>query len=118
MVYQALVAGAELSGLGIKAEVINCATVKPLDHLTILVSARKTRVVITAEEAQVAGGLGGAVAELLGEHEPLPLMRVGMHDRFGESGDRNQLLEHFELIGPHIVRLAQTFVTRRRAKQT
>jgi transketolase len=114
MVYQALVAAEELSERGIKAEVINCATVKPLDRLTILASARKTRVVITAEEAQVAGGLGGAVAELLGEHEPLPLMRVGMHDRFGESGDPNQLLEHFELTGSHIARLAHTFVTARR----
>src|SRR5215469_7916204 len=67
MVYQALVAAEELSRSGIKAEVINCATVKPLDHLTILASARKTRVVVTVEEAQAAGGLGGAVAELLGE---------------------------------------------------
>jgi transketolase len=118
MVYQALVAAERLSASGIKMEVINCATVKPLDHLTILASARKTRAVITAEEAQVAGGLGGAVAELLGEHEPLPLMRVGMQDRFGESGDPNQLLEHFELTGAHIARLVHTFVTRRRPEQT
>jgi len=113
MVYQALVAANELSAKGIETEVINCATVKPLDHLTILASARKTRRVISAEEAQVAGGLGGAVAELLGEHEPLPLVRVGMHDRFGESGDPDQLLDHFELTGSHIARLAETFVTRR-----
>ena len=112
MVYQALVAAHELSAVGIEAEVINCATVKPLDHVTLLASARKTRVVITAEEAQAAGGLGGAVAELLGEHEPLPLLRVGMHDRFGESGDPTQLLEHFELTGSHIARLARSFVTR------
>ncbi|HEX5475114.1 MAG TPA: transketolase C-terminal domain-containing protein [Vicinamibacterales bacterium] len=112
MVYQALVAANELSVRGIGAEVINCATVKPLDHLTILASVRKTRVVMTAEEAQVAGGLGGAVAELLGEHEPLPLIRAGMRDQFGESGDPNQLLEHFELTGPHMARLAETFVRR------
>jgi len=73
---------------------------------------------MTAEEAQVAGGLGGAVAELLGEHEPLPLIRVGMHDRFGESGDPQQLLEHFELTGPHIARLAETVVSRRRPEHT
>ncbi|MGH9410648.1 MAG: transketolase C-terminal domain-containing protein, partial [Vicinamibacterales bacterium] len=102
----------------ITMEVVNCATVKPLDHLTILASARKTRLVITAEEAQVAGGLGGAVAELLGEYEPLPLVRVGMRDRFGESGDPNQLLEHFELTGPHIARLAEAFVTRWRPDQS
>lgn len=112
MVYQALVAAEQLSGIGISAEVINCATIKPVDHLTILTSVRKTRAVITAEEAQTAGGLGGAIAELLGEQEPLPLMRVGMHDRFGESGDPKELLEHFELTGPHIARLARTFVRR------
>jgi transketolase len=114
MVYQALIAAEELSRSRIKAEVINCATVKPLDHLTILASVRKTRAVITVEEAQAAGGLGGAVAELLGEHEPLPLMRVGMHDRFGESGEPTELLEHFELTGPHIARFAHTFVNARR----
>jgi len=118
MVYHALVAAEALSAKGITADVINCATVKPLDHLTILASARKTGVVMTAEEAQVAGGLGGAVAELLGEHEPLPLIRVGMHDRFGESGDPQQLLEHFELTGPHIARLAETVVSRRRPEHT
>ena len=118
MVYHALVAAEALSAKGITADVINCATVKPLDHLTILASARKTRIVITAEEAQVAGGLGGAVAELLGDHEPLPLIRVGMHDRFGESGDPKQLLEHFELTGPHIARLAEAVVTRWRPQHT
>lgn len=118
MVYQALVAAKELSARGINADVINCATVKPLDHVTILTSARKTRVVVTVEEAQVAGGLGGTIAELLGEHEPLPLLRVGMHDRFGESGDPNQLLQHFELTGSQIAPLAQTFATRWRREHT
>lgn len=117
MVYQSLVAAEELSTKAIAAEVINCATVKPLDHLTILASARKTRIVVTAEEAQVAGGLGGAIAELLGEHEPLPLMRVGMHDRFGESGAPNQLLEYFELTGSHIAHQAHAFVRRYRPEQ-
>ncbi len=102
MVYQALVAAEELFAEGIKAEVINCAVVKPLDHAMILASVRKTGFVITAEEAQAAGGLGGAIAELLGEHEPLPLVRVGMQDRFGESGNPNELLEHFKLTAPHI----------------
>jgi transketolase len=114
MVYQALVAAEELSRIGMKAEIINCATVKPLDHLTILASARKTRVVITVEEAQAAGGLGGAVAELLGEHEPLPLLRIGMRDRFGECGEPAQLLEYFELTGSHIARFAHEFVNAHR----
>ena len=107
MVYQALMAAEELSSEGIKAEVINCAVVKPLDQDAILASVRKTALVITAEEAQAAGGLGGAVAELLAEHEPLPLVRVGMHDRFGESGKPNELLEHFGLTAPHIAQHAR-----------
>lgn len=86
MVYQTLMAAEELSAEGIEAEVINCAVVKPLDRETILASVRKTRAALTAEEAQVAGGLGGAIAELLSECDPVPLLRVGMQDRFGESG--------------------------------
>ena len=61
----------------------------------------------TREEAQAAGGLGGAIAELLGEHEPLRLARVGMQDHFGESGDPNELLEHFKLTAPHIAARAR-----------
>jgi len=110
MVYQALMAAEELSSLGIRAEVINCAVVKPLDEETILASVRKTGLVMTAEEAQAAGGLGGCIAELLGKFEPLPLVRIGMQDRFGESGAPNELLEHFELTAPHIAAQARTLL--------
>ena len=112
MVYQALIAAEELSADGIEAEVINCPVVKPLDQETILASVRKTRAAITAEEAQAAGGLGGVIAELLGEFDPVPLLRVGMQDRFGESGKPNELLEHFKLTAPHIARLARTLRSR------
>ena len=113
MVYQALMAAEALSAEGITAEVINCAVVKPLDRETILASVRKTALVITAEEAQAAGGLGGAIAELLGEHEPLPLVRVGMQDRFGESGKPAELLEHFQLTAPHIAEHARKLLKRK-----
>ena len=115
MVYQVLVAAEKLSADGIEAEVINCATVKPLDVATILASVRKTRAVMTAEEAQAAGGLGGAIAELLGEHEPVPLARVGMQDHFGESGDPNELLEHFKLTAPHIAVRARKLLKARQS---
>jgi transketolase len=118
MVYQALMAAEELSADGIEAEVINCPVVKPLDQETILASVRKTRAAITAEEAQAAGGLGGAIAELLGEREPLPLLRVGMQDRFGESGKPNELLENFKLTAPHIARLARTLRAPSRARRS
>lgn len=102
MTYQALVAAEQLYKDGIDAEVVHVPTIKPLDHETILKSVRKTRCVITAEEGQIAGGLGGAIAELLSEEYPVPLHRIGMRDRFGESGEPNELLTHFGLDAKHI----------------
>lgn len=102
MTYQALVAAEKLYKDGIDAEVIHVPTIKPLDTATILKSVRKTGCVVTAEEAQVAGGLGGVIAELLAEECPAPMARIGMQDRFGESGEPNQLLEHFGLDAKHI----------------
>jgi transketolase len=70
-------------------------TIKPLDEATILDSVNRTGRVVTAEEAQAAGGFGGAVAELLCEKSPAPLHRVGMRDRFGESGEPEELMRYF-----------------------
>jgi transketolase len=102
MTYQALVAAEMLFKDGIDAEVVHVPTIKPLDRVKILQSVQKTKHVITAEEAQINGGLGGAISELLGEECPVPIKRVGMHDRFGESGKPNELLEHFGLTAKHI----------------
>lgn len=110
MVYPALEAAEKLYKDGIDAEVINVPTIKPLDAETILKSVRKTGCVVTVEEAQIAGGLGGAIAELLGENHPVPLKRLGMQDRYGESGTPEELLEHFGLDAKHI-RLAAHHVT-------
>lgn len=113
MVFQCLMAAELLHQAGIEAEVINAAMVKPLDVTTILASARRTGAILTAEEGQIAGGLGGAVAEMLAENQPLPLTRIGMVDRFGESGDPNQLLEHFQLTAPHIAHRAKELLKRK-----
>lgn len=102
MTYQALVAAEMLFKNGIDAEVVHVPTIKPLDQVTILKSVHKTKAVITVEEGQITGGLGGAIAELLGEHFPVKMKRIGMRDRFGESGDPQQLLQHFGLTGKHI----------------
>ncbi len=102
MTYQALVASEILYKDGIEAEVIHCPTIKPFDATTILKSVKKTKRVITVEEHQIAGGLGGLVAEFLGEHYPVPLKRVGMKDRFGETGKPSELLEYFGLTAKHI----------------
>lgn len=113
MVFQALAAAEQLSQHKIEAEVINCHTIKPLDDKTILASAKRTGAVLTAEEAQVNGGLGGAVAELLGEQLPVPLQRIGMQDRFGESGEPNELLKHFGLDANHIAKAAAELIERK-----
>jgi transketolase len=113
MTYQAMLAAEQLYKDGIDAEVVHVPTIKPLDSETILKSIRKTGCVITAEEGQITGGLGGAIAELLSEHHPAPLLRIGMKDRFGESGEPGELLTHFGLDAKHI-RLAAHHITERK----
>lgn len=110
MTYQALVAAEKLFKDGIDAEVIHCPTIKPLDTPTILHSVAKTKAVVTVEEAQRAGGLGGAIAELISEEYPVPLYRMGMKDRFGESGKPDELLEHFGLTAKHIALAAHQII--------
>jgi len=102
MTYELLLAAKLLAGQGIDAEVVHVPTIKPLDNETILASARKTGRVVSAEEAQAAAGFGGAIAELLSEQLPTPLKRIGMQDRFGESGAPAELMEHFGLSGNKI----------------
>jgi transketolase len=97
MVYESLVAAEILNTDGINAEVINVATIKPLDSQTILRSVSKTRLVVTVEEAQINGGLGGAISELLSEHLPTKMLRIGIQDRFGESGEPDELIKYFHL---------------------
>lgn len=111
MTYQALAAAKLLAEAKISAEVVHVPTIKPLDAKTILASAAKTGHVITAEEGQINGGLGGAVAELLSENLPTPMIRIGMRDRFGESGEPEQLLEYFGLTAKHIASAAKHFLS-------
>jgi transketolase len=113
MTYQALAAALALYKDGIEAEVIHVPTIKPLDAETILKSVRKTGAAVTAEEGQIIGGLGGAVAELLAEEQPAPLKRIGMLDRFGESGAPDELLAHFGLDAKHIRLAAHSVVDKK-----
>jgi transketolase len=113
MVYHSLMAAEILARQGIEAEVINAAVVKPLDWQTIVASAKKTGAVLTAEEGQAAGGLGGAVAESLLDHYPVPLSRVGVNDVFGQSGAPDELLDHYGLTAPHLVRQVKELLHRK-----
>ena len=103
MTYQALLAAEKLAKDDVSVEVVHVPTIKPLDAVTLLASVKKTGQAISIEEAQVAGGLGGALAELFSEEHPTPLHRMGMKDHFGESGQPDELLEHFGLTAKHIV---------------
>ena len=97
MVSMAIEARGRLAAEDVSVEVINASSVKPLDAETILESARKTGAVVTAEEHQIAGGLGSAVCELLAEQLPTRVTRVGVDDRFGQSGPAADLLSHYGL---------------------
>lgn len=99
MSYQLLEAARQVAESGLSAEVLHVPTIKPLDEEAILESARKCGRVVVAEEAQVAGGLGGAVAELLSERLPMPVKRIGMYDRYGQSGSGDELLDYYGLVG-------------------
>lgn len=110
MTYQLLIAAKQLEAHGIHAEVVHVPTIKPLDDETILDSIRKTGRAVTAEEAQINGGFGGAIAELLGEKLPTPLYRIGMRDRFGESGDPAELIRHFRLDGMSMAEDIKEFI--------
>lgn len=113
MTYHVMVAAEILARDGIDAEVIHVPTIKPLDEATILASIRKTGAAVTAEEAQVAAGFGGMIAELLAENCPVPMKRVGMQDRFGESGEPEELLKHFGLTATHIAMSAHDVLERK-----
>ena len=113
MVEQSLAAAELLAAEGISAEVLDVATVKPLDVETLAGSAAKTGAVVTCEEHSIIGGLGSAVAEALGERLPVPLARVGVRDVFGTSGEPAELMEHFGLTAGDIAATAKGVLARR-----
>ena len=103
MVEAALEAKEELAKEGINTRVINIHTIKPIDEELIIKAAKETGVIVTAEEHSVIGGLGSAVAEVVSENCPVPVLRVGVKDTFGESGKPNELLEKYGLTSNDIV---------------
>lgn len=104
MVSMALEAAVELAVEGISVSVVNVASVKPLDEETIVRIAKQTKAVVTAEEHNIIGGLGSAIAEVLGEKLPTPMVRVGLKDTFGESGRPQELLEKYGLTKVDLVK--------------
>lgn len=113
MVSKAMEAAEALAADGISAAVVNISTIKPLDQQLIIEMAQKTGAMVACEEHNIYGGLGSAVAEVLVEHCPVPMARVGVEDSFGESGLPDQLLEKYGLTAANIADKAKAVIGRK-----
>ena len=111
MVDAAIEAKDILANEGINAKVINIHTIKPLDSELIIESAKETGAIVTAEEHSVIGGLGSAVAEAVTEKYPVPVLKVGVNDVFGESGKPDELLKAYNLTAQDIVNKVKDAIT-------
>lgn len=114
MVAEALDAAEKMETQGVSAEVINLHTIKPFDKDTILASVRKTGCVVTAEEHQLYGGMGGAVAEVLVQNHPVPMEMVGINDTFGESGQPRELMEKYGITSKEIFEKSLQVIARKK----
>lgn len=103
LVHKALVAAKELEDEDISTTVLNNHTIKPMDEQAVIKQAKRAGAVVTVEEHQVSGGMGSAVAEVLSQNYPVPQEFIGVHDSFGESGDPNELIEHFGMGADSII---------------
>ncbi len=109
----AIRAAEELDREGIRAEVLHAPTLKPLDEAALLESVVRTGAVVTVEEHSIIGGLGSAVAEILGEHAPMPLRRIGIRDTFAESGRPDELLKKYGMDVRAVVEAARRVLSAR-----
>ena len=114
MVHLAMEAADKLRQEGIEAEVIDMHTIKPIDKELLIETARKTGAIVTAEEHNIIGGLGGAVAEVLGEEYPVPMVRVGIKDIFGQSGKPMELVKLYNIDSDDIVLAAKRVVEKKK----
>lgn len=113
LVLKSIEAAKILEEQGFSVELINIHTIKPLDTEAVIQSVRKTKCVVTAEEHQIIGGLGSAIAKVLAENIPAPLEFVGVHDKFGESGTTEQLLTKYGMSTQDVVDAARKVIARK-----
>ena len=111
MVYEAIEAGKILAANGIEATIINIHTIKPIDRDIIIKAAKETGCIVTAEEHSVIGGLGSAVSEVVTETVPVPVVKLGVYDEFGQSGPAVELLKVYGLDAEHIAEKAKEAVS-------
>ena len=113
LVYEALQAAKTLEAQGIHADVINVHTIKPIDRAAIIAAAKKTGAIVTAEEHQIMGGMGSAVAEVVVEESPVPMEFVGVRDSYGQSGTPEELLKFYKVDRDAIVVAVQDVLRRK-----
>lgn len=116
LVYEALMAAKLLERAGIRAEVINCHTIKPFDVKTLVESVKRTKCCVTVEEHQITGGLFGVVSETLSKHFPVPIEAIGMPNSFGESGEPTELLEKYKMTRKDIAAAVRTVIKRKKKR--
>jgi transketolase len=112
LVHNAVVAARHLEAEGLGAKVLNVSTIKPLDHDAVISLARETGAIVTVEEHQIAAGMGSAVSECLATHYPVPIAFVGVHDKFGQSGEPKELIEYYGMGVDSIVNAARQISTK------
>ncbi len=114
LVYRAIKVAEKLSKKGMKVQVLNVHTIKPLDSEAVIALAKNCGAIVTVEEHQIAGGLGSAVAECLAETVPVPIEFIGVRDQFGQSGTPDQLLEHYGMGESHVEAAVKTAFGRKK----
>ena len=112
LLHKALVAAKELEDEGIATTVLNLSTIKPLDEKSIVELAKECGRIVTVEEHQIMGGMGSAVAEVLARSHPVPMEFVGVHDRFGQSGKPDEIVEHYGMGISHIKQAVKELLLR------
>jgi transketolase len=110
LIYEAIKSAIDLEKEGFGVTVVNMPQIKPLDYGFLLRIAKDVKAIVTVEEHQAMGGLGSAVAEYLSEHHPIRIGRVGVEDRFGQSGKMNELYEEYKLSAKHIAQKVREIV--------
>lgn len=113
LLHKAIMAAKELEAKGIKVKVMNLATIKPLDDEAVIALAKETKVIVTVEEHQIAGGMGSAVAECLAQNFPVPIEFIGVRNLFGQSGTPDELIEHYGMGVSHIVSAVEKVLEKR-----
>jgi transketolase len=114
MLADSLGAAEALAKQGINVRLLNMHTIKPIDEKAIINAARETGAIVTVEDSSIIGGLGGAVAEVIAENQPVPMKRIGIRDQFGQSGTVNELKAAYELTAKDIAKAVKEVVKRKK----